>query len=422
MKFFIEGVKTFPATIREVVRNYPNITQQADIDAYVRKQNKQAYLLYVFLAVNFPLLQLSVTVMLYIGGATIPNLFKYLCGQIVVSIVIFVICQYVYGIARSLNTPENRRNMPVHMQARLKCLICEAIPTVFFMLSPLTLPNNARSLDSFDTNWLFYNILQLHISSWSIGTLPHKVGISFVFNLVYCLIANFKGIVKVFLLLRVVMPVMVSYIVLSAVDFHMKQNFLLKRGMKKQESMYRGFIDQVQDPVIILDRSHLIFCNKAAETQLGIDAVNYLDKLRDFKSSTEWTLEEVMTGVLTNDHEILKAYNGVKVERYYRSPSDSDSSRKSTGESPGRRKRTIMKVSVIESANAVMQGGEKTVSAIFRDLTDELERQKRKAEEKYKNMLLFSLSHELKTPLNIFQSLLVESKKHECDAKMKALL
>ncbi len=84
--------------------------------------------------------------------------------------------------------------------------------------------------------------------------------------------------------------------------------------------------------------------------------------------------------------------------------------------------RRVMKAALIDSADldiaedsnsksATKVCCKKTVSLVLHDITEELEREGKKAESKYKNMLLFSLSHELKTPLNIFQGFLAESKR-----------
>ena len=70
---------------------------------------------------------------------------------------------------------------------------------------------------------------------------------------------------------------------------------------------------------------------------------------------------------------------------------------------PGNVQSKVMMASIIET-NFISK--QKTVSLILHDITDELVKEEKKAEKKYNNMILFSLSHELKTPLNVFKGFL----------------
>ncbi len=160
--------------------------------------------------------------------------------------------------------------------------------------------------------------------------------------------------------------------------------------VKEQKVVYEKFLQQLLDPVLILEPRKIIFSNDAARTIASTPDQLYQKVSSVVSVGTGETLEDVIRKRLSKSEissEPIKQENF----RYL----DNHGSK-------------TLVVTLIESSFLYRQ---KTVAIVLRDITAELMREEKRVEEKYKNMVLFSLSHELRTPLNILQSALALAKR-----------
>ncbi|MDR3715120.1 MAG: hypothetical protein P4L51_20085, partial [Puia sp.] len=405
----IETFKTFLDTVVQFYSRYPTISRRDDLCAYQRTQNRNFPILFFTFTVGVVVMQVLGDLFMLLERIAYHKVMHIVLQQSTLDIILFVLVHYVARVGRWANLTENRKNDVVQSSARLRFLICGLIPASVLAMCPLFLADSENITESCGINWLLFTVAQLHLSAWSIGGLAYRIAVMGVYNVGFCYFAMRRCCFTILIPLRITVPTGLAAILIVGLDVFLKQNFLLKRGMKKQRNMYQNFMEQIQDPVLIMSRSELLFRNRAAG-ELGISDTNYAEKLLALTSSYGKSLLA----------EVSDTFEGQEDAPPPGSPKVVQQDRYQFEAAAGLPGRVVMKVSIIESAGLIAVG-EKTVSVVMHDITVELERQAKKSEDKYKNMLLFSLSHELKTPLNIFQGFLGESKKYMHTEETKTL-
>ncbi len=392
MKTNITGVSSFVATLLDLYRKYPTIKNVADRLKYERTQSKHFPFILLIFATGLMTMQIVGVIAITVEKAALPGLSAILMQIVVIDLLMLILGLYIYRLQGELRS---KPSPAVRSQIYRKFTICGFFPTMLFILSPLSIPKTHAFAEVSDINRLFFTVAQLHFSTWACGSMACKFSFMTLFNLGYNVLAVLTGGSTILIGLRIAVPIGVCGAFILAMDAYMKQNFLLKLAMRRQKDMYQNFLEETQDPVVILNRSRLLLLNKAAaDSVLKITRENYAEKFTSLRLDSIWTLQDVVRESLSNSSS--RDGNKIRQDQYYM---ESES-----------KKKTVLKVSVLESADP-MSPGERTVSVMLHDITQELKRQEKKDQEKYKKMILFSLSHELRTPLNIFQGFLVESKK-----------
>ncbi len=433
MKTFFNLFSGITKGMQEYYNRYPAITRLEEKRAYYKSQNQ-----------NFPeeFLAFTATLLVYfvvcdfvyiLDSISLFGLLFAILNEIVDFGITRLVSRYMYYLRGQACLSGNRKSISVQRIISIKISVAGLLPALMFSITPLFQPKGGPSQEVCSVGWVISTIMQLHACTWVTGGALYHAGIMLVFNTMFCGIAFTRGYFTVMNFSRVVMPIFMASMYFISLDRSNKENFVLKRSIKQQKKMYQKFLLQMQDPVLIYNReAKLLFHNKPADDWVvpfsseleSIGKFNPFASLsRVISSHRRDTLEVDIKRRLSQRSEIAQS---VSKERYYSYPEqgraeeelkrqDEDFLRTQANDS-----RRILDVTVIESTT--MTENEKTVSLIIHDVTEDLEKEQKKAEEKYKNMLLFSLSHELKTPLNIFQGFLDASKRWITTDSMRNML
>ncbi len=369
MESFVSSLKLFLRSNYEFYMRYPSISQPDELRVYYRMQNKSFPGYFFMFAAAVMCVQTFSSIVSIFEGMPLLVVVRMFTRHITIDIILLLISHYIARVSLSANLPENKRDDVFQARVRTKYLICALIPTVVFTLSPFTFSRSGAMFGNNDIAWMHYILAQLYVSTWSIASLTCKISATAVFSIGYCLSSWYMGAFRQLLITRATLPIAMVALCIIALDSYMKQNFLLRRDKKRQKRMYQHFMSQMQDPILIFNGPRLAFRNRAARDMMGVTAENYATRLRQLRTAHNWTLEDVVREVVGDSREVL---SGVKIERYYL-----DSAIK---------KRRTMQVTITESVGVAVTG-EKTTSVVLHDISEELEAQERKDEEKYKNMM-----------------------------------
>ncbi len=400
----------------EYYRSYPAAMHPADLRVYYKTQNQNFPSFFATFTGTVLMVQLFVDLMLLIERHDFEYIIRIVIRQSFTDLIILLIYLYMRRITGSASGADScvtarkkRKDVSEQTRVRTKLMACGLLPTLLFALPPISLINSPHKEEICALAWIMYYVLQFHLSANMVGGTMYKIMLMLVFNTSYCCLAIWVGCFRYLVAVRLLQPVMLFAIYILVLDKCTAENFVLRRAYKRQKDLFQNFMEQIQDSVLILDSSRLIFHNRAARSVLGINGENYYARLRCLVSSRKSTLEDYVRAKFASGAALSRSRN-IHQEKYFWEDSDEQS-----GEQAERNRiRRVVQATVIDSAMELgadtISAQTKVVSILVRDMTDELRRGEKKAEEKYKNMLLFSLSHELKTPLNIFQGFLSDSK------------
>ncbi len=408
-----DSVRSLASGFIEFYRTYPHIERPSDLRAYYKIQNRDFPRFFLAFLIGTILIQLFIFVVLLFEHDSMAYVLSLGKRYLLNSLLTFF--AYVYSLSVTARVEDNslRSEKDVdslsHVQSRLR--VCGLIPTCLFTLAPLYLVQSEYMMETCEVAWLLYSILQLYLSAFIASGVLYKIVLMAMFNCVFCSFAIARGCFRHLLVIRFSLPVLLFAVYIVVLERYTLENFLLRRMHRRQKDMYQNFMEEIQDPVLILDKSRLLFHNRSASSVLGITEANYYTKLGQLVTSRGLSLDECVRSKFDVIAD-LASPKSFQQDRYYM-----EGERAQTGDSFGettQRERKVMRAAVLDSAATDMtatNGGGKVISVLIHDMTDELHKEEKKAEGKYKNMLLFSLSHELKTPLNIFQGFLSDAKK-----------
>ncbi len=374
---------------------YPRIIEGSSLCSYYRKQNKMASVSYIIIFASVLLTQ----AMRYTTAVIWRESWEYWGNIFVMWILMDVslIAGTLYGlqILSKSDQASNKRNLKYQVSASLNLQWFSLGVTAVFALVPFTLPRVGNISETTALMWVIFSILQLQVCVWLTKGLLYQIAFMIVFNWGYCWSAIYLGSFAFKNYTKFTTPVMLSVPFFIAFDRQLKENFLLRSALKRQKDMYEKHLEKVKDPVVILDRSELLFANAAAREKLCDTLTQFWEKACFIVSEAGRCLDEVVKGKLENPNVAADTVSQTKY--YMHDPSEDTVTYK-----------RILNVTEIESTSLSHQ---KVVSIAFHDVTEELVAEESRVESKYKNMLFFSLSHELRTPLSIFQAFLAVSKK-----------
>ncbi len=428
MGSIIECARSLSATLRGLYDTYPTITGKSEISACYIMENRSFPQFFNMFFFSILITEAVTDIVLPFDHITLREYISVVLHHCLLDLILISVRYYVLRLGRTLESEVGKHDAELQMQVRRRFLVCGAVPTLFLMLTPLAITSNTIEVGGI--YWLICTLPQIHSCAWAIGSIWYKVGLTALFHVVYCNLSFLNGYFTVYLLYRVVIPVGLSAIIYIALDKYVKLNFILKRALKQQMNMYQKFFKHFQDPVLIIDHKRLLYHNRAAETQLGILEENYLSKLQHMKSASGGgRLDETILARLAGKGDPQSSS-----EELYYLEDGADSSSSVEAKEQERivvglpdstpKKKPVMRVSITETPDVVASKSgarNKTLYLSLQDITQQQAKESKLAEEKYKSMLLFSLSHELKTPLNIFQGFLVESRKFAKTEEMKDL-
>eukprot|EP01022_Parablepharisma_sp_SALTPOND_P020374 TRINITY_DN36_c0_g2_i4.p1 TRINITY_DN36_c0_g2~~TRINITY_DN36_c0_g2_i4.p1 ORF type:complete len:782 (-),score=61.39 TRINITY_DN36_c0_g2_i4:5432-7777(-) len=387
---FTNCLKVIWKLFRNYCNTYPRIAKNVDICAYYRKHNRTAPISFFLLIAGFVFTQVARGILAIIN----QDPWEYWADLLIMWLLVdlsLVFCGYLcFKVFRGASLQATSHVLRFQKKAFMTLQACCLIPTLTFASVSFFLPTTTSKGDIASLIWVCGCILQLQVCIWCVDGLLYKIFLMSVFNCGYCMVAIHKGYFVFLNTPKVVVPIILSISFFIAFDRYTKENFILKQTLKQQKNMYEKHLEKVQDPVVILDQSQLLFSNEASRSRIA-------SSLDEFWKKTGFIVSE--KGECLNDtiKERLQDKNlgadAVTQKKYYMHDMGSDTIIYNR----------ILTVTAIESTFFARQ---KIVSLAFHDVTEDLLREQNRVEEKYKNMLFFSLSHELRTPLNIFQAFL----------------
>ncbi len=372
---------------------YPQITEKDSLCAYYRKHNKAAPYPLTLIVVNQLITQTIRLFTLLIGREP----WEYWKQAIVTWSVLnfgFISCLFFsIRTVSKVSDEEHKRSLSYQMSVRSRLWLIALFMTVVLGTSPLFLPRTNSPMEIVAIMWIAFSLYEAQICVWFVDGFVCKVVLLIAFNCVFCFISIHCGFFVGKWAPKLYIPVISSFAFLLSFDRQGKENFVLKWTLKRQKTMYEQHLEKVRDPVIILSKTNILFLNEASRTKIASNLASFWHKTGFMVTENGDSLKEAINVRLNSTTENTE----VVQRKYYMHDVSSDIISYNR----------VLSVTLIEST---FLHSEKLVSLAFHDMTEELNHEQVRVEEKYKHMLLFSLSHELRTPINIFQAFLSTSK------------
>ncbi len=428
--FSYQSLSVFAKKAVEYYRTYPTIDRNYELCAYYKSCNISFPNTFLLLTVSLGVCSLLSDVLFLVDRVPLHIIVISFAVQLGIILIFYAVSCYMNHLRQTACAVPSKHCFELQRSIRIKLSVAGVLPVLGFAMALMLQPHDTHLQELCELGWVMSTLLESHVCAWLVGGVLYPALIMLCFNAVYCGLAFWRGCFTFLITARAVVPVSLSTLFFIILDRFTKENFILKRALNQQKKMYKKFLEQMQDPVMIYNQERtLLFRNKAADDWIhsvagdntaltGIETVSNFSRLSNIISpSRRATLEIDVNRRLS---QRLQSEHLVSKERYYSygCPHSRDGDEELEGNLRGedndcprtnlKGSKRVLDVTLIESTT--FSGSQKTISLVLHDATDELEREAKRAEEKYKNMLLFSLSHELKTPLNIFQGFLDASK------------
>lgn len=164
-----------------------------------------------------------------------------------------------------------------------------------------------------------------------------------------------------------------------------RKSFLSKQKQKKHANFFRVFIEAIQDPVLIISRDNCVsFMNQAAKLRpFSFTEENYIEKLDNIHDKSSNSLLSEITRIFQIKNEPFKGIKNLSCNMETEEKSNN--------------KKIHLAVSLIRTH---FNKSTPSIVVTMKDITKVQDLEERKAELKFKNLLVYSVSHEVKTPLN----------------------
>ncbi len=237
----IASIKYCFASFHMACKTYPTFIRSDDLCAYNRMQNKRFPNFFVTFTFGTILLQVIGDSLVVLKGYAAGKFLQLMAIQAALDALLLFALYYIANTSHEAACPRNKGNVAAQSSIRNKFMACGFIPAVFFMITPLGLPDSDLLIEGCEVNWLVFFISELYLSAWAIGELPYKIAVITAFNVGYCVCAVMRGCFTSLIVMRLVLPIAVSAVFIVGLDMSLKQNFLLKHGMKRQRNMYQNF-------------------------------------------------------------------------------------------------------------------------------------------------------------------------------------
>jgi len=367
--------------IVEYYNSYPCIKTSWDKCSFYRKQNKLFTMNFKVLSTFLILAEIPTVVMLLWGGIELFDILK------IIHSLIFLFINYINSrlLQKSLNN-QNKNNLLVQEEIRKKYLMYRLFQTIIFSISPLLEKSGSpeQIIESNSIHWTLLTITQILTCTWNSGELWASISFMSIFNITYCILSWYKGYFTLLLSFRIAAPILIGFAFILFLDRYSRENFILKRAQKTERNMYRKFLEMMQDPIVILDNQGSVFINSAANERMKITNANFYENFDVIRTTTRnISLTEKVKDQFTNCSQFVDAAS----REQYCVKSQTET--------------RVFNVSLISTFVV----DTKTVSILLHDITDDINNEQKRIAQKYN-----TVSHEFKTPLNIFKGFLHASK------------
>ena len=190
-----------------------------------------------------------------------------------------------------------------------------------------------------------------------------------------------------------------------------KENFLLRYRLKQSNELLYKFINSMRDNVIICSKNGIQYQNPYSKFGiLAFDQSNYLQKCERIVNiaNPDSTLLDIVwkyleykklnqnASMMQNDIDLYKD------QEYIYKPDNNIV--------------ILLKITLIESGNI---DGIPSIAIILKDITEKRRAKEQAIEEKYRNKILNSFSHEVRTPLNSIIGMISITKERISDKESK---
>ena len=373
------------------LNTYPVIKGKDSLCTYYRKKNKEVpltYTLHVSGVIVITLLKLFWLV--FVG----TDSFVRVRDDALEALVLYIICipsaLYFWKLKKIAEIRSNLKNYEIQAQIYAKLRAC---PLIAFVIGIAILAHVVFGDVEFPLSlgWLISFLSTLISCVLYLDNVWIKLANIFSYNFAFCLASAYKSEdFRQSFAERILVPSVLSFFFIVVHDRNVKSNFILKRLLKQQKSMYESFLKKLQDPVMIVNEKSLVFTNSATNHVFGHTLDTFYKKASNLISYDGIMLSDYVKQRLAQN----ETYDDpIQQEKHYFTLK---------GDKLDENHKTFV-VSLIESGYFY---GVKTIGIISRDITSELIQQEKRLEDRFKNMMLYSLSHELRTPLNILQDVL----------------
>jgi len=378
----------------EYLKTYPKILGKSELCAYYRRRNKEFPLCYSI--IMFGVISNEA---IHLAEYLLPNrklihmLFEFIL-ILEVDIPLLIPLWYGLSIIPEVKSQKRKEDLKYQSKVRTNTMLFTIIPTLVLSSMPLLFPQSSQNANIVAASWIFNYVILLHICMWGVDGIFLKELNMAILNIIYCLLAVYKGFFDSINITIFVTPLTMSFVFLVVFDRYEKENFLLKRRINQQKFMYEKHLENFEDPIIILDKFKVHFSNKACTQKFTNEFHSFMQKMSHAINSQGEPLNENLNKRLNSQDLSSQPL----IQRKYNMIDENTD------------KIQLVKIYNVSIHESLDLHGNKIISVALHDLTEESKREQEQAESKFKNILFFSLSHELRTPLNIFQAFLQVSK------------
>ena len=395
---FLQPLSALTAKALRYYRSYPTFASPEDQCEYYRRLNKAVPIFFFGFTVGNIIIQIVRLIICFLHEVPVLSLF-YMSLSCVVQDMLFVAATlYSQSLINGSNSDLHFKHDLMYQRRIHKMIsLCAIPPSLICAIMPLTMSPKVASIEFV---WILAFLIQLQACTWLIDGLIYKAFVMVSHNMIFCGICLAKGYFTTHVHGRIMISVILSMAFFYTFERYKRENFIFRNLLKQQKNMYKEFLEKCQDPMIIATASKVIYFNEAARDKLKINETNFFSKSSFIMSQHGGTLSEKVQEAFNKPCKELVSKVTQEQYLYHDEESDLVASQ-----------RTLL-VTIIPSLYYTQ---EPTIALDFHDGTEALLQEEKRVEEKYKNMLLLSLSHELLTPLNIFQGFL-----HTCKEFMQS--
>lgn len=385
--------KAFSTLVQSIIRfvaTYPVIKTQEDLYAYYRKHNVSgAYSMIFFSLCCFTIQCIRIFIFMFESSSreALYTILSYF--GVVDTFLLTGIFTSLYMLPRLLSKNEERNiSYQIIISRVLKIFGAFLIIAEVITCKAVLNEENAKLLVK--AHWMVIFLCQVQLLTQVTDGLIYQFIMQAIYNFVVIPMGNSQAYLSFKIIEREIITLLFAFAIFVSIDKHKKTTFMLEKTQKEQKKIYEQFMKKMQNPVIILDKDSVIISNECSREKLGITPENFGHKASFIVSSKGETLYKYVDSIFKSKGPVTDM---VKNEKFYMHNEDSDYITCNA----------IFQVTIICSTYFSRS---QTVSILLRDVTEELMHEQKSIEDKYKNILLYSLSHELRTSLNILHDFL----------------
>jgi len=378
--------------VRDFWINYPEIKDPTYLCKYFRKSNKYIPLEFVLLTFSTATVGTLYSLTFFIGKHELID--DFIRGSpifILYAVANICLSFYTFSLKRQSEIKEFKTNLSYQISINRKLMICPASIFIWMIIITIDSVRNPNSFISVCHCWVMCLLGIIYSALLFIDDIKMKVIYLCLFNIIFCYMVSDHPDFSAATLGRMVAPSGFGSVFFLGYDRIKKITFILKQKVKEQKMLYEEFLYKFTDSVLIFDHDHILFQNDIALMNIGNTISDFNNKSAHIVSTTGSTLQKEITKRLNN--QVTIEHKSTK-EKYFQLNEENDQNEC----------QKVLLVTIIES-RAFSNG--KTIGIILHDMTVEFTEEKKRVDERFRNMTLYSLSHELRTPLNILQGALL---------------